>query len=248
MELLETHILYDLIDSSLKKRGINSHHRDQSPKGQTCGKSHRMFLSNTHVEKSVWEHITESFQSGPVRHCRCDSHYFFLPVSEFPHDRRKNIGVVGLSMIIQGNPMFQIKGCGTVESGRMAHGRFIASSFLGLYMDQHRPLNLSGLLKYLDHSGTVMAVYRSQISDSHIFKKHSGNDQAFHTVFRPVDLLHRSRSDPRNPVQTLFHFNFQVIIAFCSPQISQITGDSPYVFGNRHFVVIQHDHKIGFQL
>ena len=246
VQILEAYVFDDLVHCSLKKRGIDRHHRDHSPKSKACRKGHGVFLCDPHIKKALWEHIAEAFQPCAVRHGRCDSYHTLLPVTEFSHDRRKNICVIGLPAGCQGNSVFQIKGRCAVEPGRMAHGRFIPSAFLRQHMDQYWTFHFPCLIEHLDHTAAVMAVDGSQIFDPHILKEHARNNELFDTVLCLVDPLHHGRPDPRHLVQSTFYLCLQSCVGSCSAQIAQVLGDTAHILRNGHFIIIEDNYKILF--
>ena len=93
-----------------------------------------------------------------------------------------------------------------------------------------------------------MSFYRSEICNSHIFKKHTRNDQLFDTALRPADLLDQRIPDLRDLLKRRCHAFLQPGIKICCPDLCQISGHSSDIFRDRHMIVIQHNNKITVQL
>ena len=95
--------------------------------------------------------------------------------------------------------------------------RRISFSFFCQHMHQHcviQPLCLQKSALYLPD---IMAIHRSQISNPHIFEKHSGNKQLLDAVFRPLDPVNHLLA-PGDPLQGSGNILFQVIVAVTGAQ------------------------------
>ena len=58
-QVLKADVVKDLVIGPLQKGGINRHNGPQAPRRKPCGKSHRMFLRDPHIEKAIRIHIVE---------------------------------------------------------------------------------------------------------------------------------------------------------------------------------------------
>ncbi len=52
-QVLQGHIMYNLIIGSLQEGRINSHNRPQARPGHTCGQSNRMLFTDSDVKKAL---------------------------------------------------------------------------------------------------------------------------------------------------------------------------------------------------
>ena len=64
-----------------------------------------------------------------------------------------------------------------MEAGRMPLCRSVSLSLSGTDMGQHRMADSFGVPEGADQLIDIVPVYRPQVSQTHIFKKHAGNHQ-----------------------------------------------------------------------
>ncbi len=85
-----------------------------------------------------------------------------------------------------------------MEFGWIPLRRSVSPALLGNYMNQHGMVQFlrfpQGPFKCLD----IVAVHRSQIGDSHVFKQHPWDQKLFDPVLGPADLIYELVSYDRN--------------------------------------------------
>ena len=80
-----------------------------------------------------------------------------------------------------------------------------------------------------------MSVDRSEVSDPHLLKEHSGHHQRFDRLFGAADAL----DDPRNRVvERIVNLVPQLNIAVGRADLAQIAGQSSDIWRNGHIVVV----------
>ena len=94
----------------------------------------------------------------------------------------------------------------------------IALALFCQYMDKHRPFHPFGLLEYPQQLADIMAVHRAQISDAHIFKQHTRDDELLQAVFRPADAVYHLFPVDRNAVQGIVNALLQLRVGRGCPQ------------------------------
>ena len=147
-----------------------------------------MLLRNPHIKKPCWIHIAKPLQPCSVGHGRCNCNYFFVPGSQFRHNSRKNIGIVGRRPRFGRKTRFYIERVCTMESGRMTLGRKKSFPFFCNGMNQHCIFTTLRFPDDFHHRFHIVSVHRSQISNSHILKEHSRYHKMFYTAFGPADI------------------------------------------------------------
>ena len=120
-----------------------------------------MLFRNTHIEKAVGIHITESFKPGAVRHGCRNGYHPFIPLSQLAHNSGKYICIICHGTGMGRNSRLDIKRLCSVESGGMLLSRTISLALLGQHMDQHCPLDSFGFLNDLDQSLDIMSIHRA---------------------------------------------------------------------------------------
>ena len=85
-------------------------------------------------------------------------------------------------------------------------------------MDNNRSLHSLCLIKKLHHLAHIMAIYRSQISQPHIFKKHSGNDQLLDAALGLSDRIYHGGSNMGNLFECFCHADLHSCISLSCTQ------------------------------
>ena len=131
-----------------------------------------------------------------------------------------------------------------MKIGRILLRGTVSLTLFRHHMDQNSVIQLLGLPQHLAESLDIMAVHRAQIGNAHIFKQHAGYKQLFYAVLGAFDFVYHGSAHHRDPVQSVCHALFQVVVAAACAQAVQVAGHAPYIFRNRHLIVIQHNDKI----
>ena len=208
MKVLHAYIVKDLIDSSLQKRRIDRKNRDHSSKSQPCRKGYRMLFRNPHVKKTLREFLPEPVQSGPIGHGSRNGNYFPVLLCHRTYCAGKTVRICGRCFFCKRSAAFDLKRTGSMKTLRMGRCRSITSALFRKDMDNHRSLHSFCLIKKLHHLTHIMAVYWPQISQTHIFKKHSGNDQLLNTALGFADRIHHGSSNMWNFFERFCHADF----------------------------------------
>ena len=85
-----------------------------------------------------------------------------------------------------------------METVRMGAGRNIAFSFFRQHMDHYRSFHPFCLVEQLHHLAHIVSVHRAQVGKSHIFKKHSRDEQLLDAAFGLAHSIHNGRSHSRD--------------------------------------------------
>ena len=218
MKILHTYIVKDLIDPSLQERRIYRKNRDHSPKCHACRKGYCMFFRNTHIKKTLREFLPESVQSGSIWHSSCNSNYFFVLLCQRTYCTGKMIRICRRCFCCKRSATLDVKRTCSVKTLRMGRCRSIASAFFCKDMDNNRSLHSLCLIKKLHHLAHIMAIYRSQISQPHIFKKHSGNDQLLDAALGLSDRIYHGGSNMGNLFECFCHADLHSCISLSCTQ------------------------------
>ena len=90
----------------------------------------------------------------------------------------------------------------------------------------------------------VVSVYGAEISDAHVFKKHSRNHQLLNGVFRLLYLMNESFTNHGNLQKSSTYIHLQSVISAVRAETVKILRHSAYIFGYRHLVVIEDYYEI----
>ena len=164
-----------------------------------------MLLRNPHVKKPVRVTLGESFQPRAVRHGGSKGYQMGVLTRQAAQFFGKYVRIAGVYLFFPWLARTRVERLHAVEPGRVLLCRAVPFPLLGIYMNQDRMVHFSGFFKDFYHSLYVMAVYRPQIGDAHIFKQHPRDHQLFDAVFSPADFIYQALPDKRYPVQDAGH-------------------------------------------
>ena len=201
-KILNAHVVNHLVIPPLEKRGVHSHHRPQPRGCHSRRRGHRVLFCNSHIEKPARKTSGKRLQSRSVRHGRRHRHNPGILLRQLTDFFRENICVVRILLFFLQLSGLHIKGTDPVEAGGIFLRGSIPFSFFCQHVNQNRVIQLLGFPEHLLQSADVVTVYRPQIGDSHIFKKHSRNHKLLDAVFRPRDLVNERFSHHRQLFQT----------------------------------------------
>ena len=134
-----------------------------------------------------------------------------------------------------------------MKSGRMPFRGAISSALLRIDMNEHGAPDFFRLFQDTHHRLDIVSVYRPQIGNAHIFKKHARHNKMFKTAFDAPNFGYYFIAVFGFPMQGIIDALFQIQIHVRRPDIVQIFGNTAHIFGNGHIVIIQDNDKICFQ-
>ena len=247
VQLLHADIVHDGVISTLHKGRINRRHRLHSGSSHACSRSNRMLLSNTNIKEMVLMRLGKNVQAGAVRHCSRNTHDFIVGIGKLSQGFTKNLGVayrcIRISNLFAGS---NIKGAGTVELIGAFFGRLVALALFRQHVYHNRSVNLFGSLQYIQQAIQIMSVNRSQISKAQLFKNRSRHHQVFYAALQAADSLQHITAE-FHIFEPALNIIFNFIIGFACTQLIKIFTHRTHVFGNRHFVIVEHDNHILMQ-
>ena len=131
-----------------------------------------------------------------------------------------------------------------MELIRMQTCRFVATSLLCQNVNDNRAFNPLCLVKKFHHLTHIMTVNRSQIGQSHIFKKHARYDELLDTALCAAHRIYDSRSHLRDFLKCFRHIDLHAGVDFCCTKRTQIRRHATDVLGNRHIIIVQYNDKV----
>ena len=154
----------------LQKGGVHRKHWDHPLLGKPRRHGDAVALGNAHVKKAVWKLLCKAGQAGAVRHGGgngADAAILRRHGGEgISKNRRK-----ALAPALFHNSRLGVKGGHAVKPAGLPLGKRIPLALYRVYMDQHRPLLLSGPLQHVAQPVQVVAVNRAQIGKAHVLKQ-----------------------------------------------------------------------------
>ena len=183
-QIVQADIMNDLVVSTLQKGRINRYDRAQSASHKSGCKRHCMFFGNSHIKKSFWKFFGKSLHSGSIRHRRTNRYQFFMGSPFFHHPISKYIRI-GFFLRFRHFSTFRIKWSDAMKDRWIFFCRAVSFSFFCHYMNQNRAVfHPRSRLQCRQNTFDIMSIDRTDIYDSHFFKKHPRYKQVLQRVFR----------------------------------------------------------------
>ena len=222
MQFLKTHIMQDLIVSSLEKRRIYRHHRNKPRRGNSCSKCHGMFLRYAHIKSPVRKPLCKYRHTGSFSHGRCDRHN---PVIFFPKLHKlsgKHPGVCHSLLLFQNMSRLYVKWINAMEITWMAFCMNISFSLYRLHVNKYRSVKLECLSEGCLHDIYIMSVYWSYVCHAKLLKEHARYQYLFYGILGFLKPLCQMFSGDRNLHKDLLHIAFEVIVLLSNSEFAQI--------------------------
>ncbi len=206
-----------------------------------------MLLGNTNIKEMILMRLGKNIQAGAVRHRSSNTHDFIVGISQLAQGFTKNLGIaygcIRISNLFAGS---NIKRSGTVELIGAFLGRLIALALFRQHVYHNRSVNLFGSLQNIQQALQIMTINRSQISKAQLFKNRSRHHQVLYAAFQAADSLQHITAE-FHIFEPALNIIFNFVIGFACTQLVQIFTHRAHVFGNRHFVIVEHNNHILMQ-
>ena len=125
-------------------------------------------------------------------------------------------------------------------------GRLIALALFRQHVYHNRSVNLFGSLQNIQQTLQIVSVNRSQISKAKLFKNRSRHHQVLYAAFQAAYSLQHITAE-FHIFEPALNIIFNFVIGFACTQLVQIFTHRAHVFGNRHFVIVEHNNHIFMQ-
>ena len=124
--------------------------------------------------------------------------------------------------------------------------RLVALALFRQHVYHNRSVNLFGSLQYIQQAIQIVSVNRSQISKAKLFKNRSRHHQVLYAALQAADSLQHITAE-LHILEPALNIIFNFIIGFACTQLIKIFAHRAHVFGNRHFVIVEHNNHILMQ-
>ena len=157
--------------------------------------------------------------------------FFHHPISKYIR--------IGFFLRFRHFSTFRIKWSDAMKNRWIFFCRTVSFSFFCHYMNQNRAVfHPRSRLQCRQNTFDIMSIDRTDIYDSHFFKKHPRYKQVLQRVFRIFNRFRHWHSDIRDAVKTFFDIYFQIIVFAVCTHFSKISCHTAYIFWDWHLVII----------
>ncbi len=238
VQVLKRDVVNDHVVSALHEGRVNREERLQSLGRQAAGEKRRVFLGDPDIEVARRMLRLEKAESRPARHRGCDGDDVLVGIGELGERLAHQLGI-GRRRRRRRFAAFDFVFSQAVEFVRLRDRGLVTFAFLGQNVEQHRLV--LGLQEFegLDQERNVVAIDRPVIAHSQLLENYARHEQILHALLDLVRELDRALAG--DCLDETARLVMEARVSRVGDDVVQITGDRAHVFGDRPFVVVQHD-------
>ena len=191
-QLLNRHVVNDLIDRPLQERRVDADDRPQPVAGHPRGRSHRVLLGDAHIVGAIGKLFLEAElqtrQPGPLQHRGRDGDDAIIApgglaqrVNEHLRQRRRT-GLLGRRPPVQ---RIEVRWRAVVLD-RVGLGVGPPLALLRVQVQQDRTLAVADLLQQRHQVLQVMTVQRTEVTEPECLEQLARQDQILHRLLEPI--------------------------------------------------------------
>ena len=250
-QVLDADVVNQLVVGALQEGAVNSHHGLEPFAGHASRHGDGVLLGDTHIEILRRKSLLQQIQAGAGGHGGGDAHHGGVLFAELHQRLAKHLAVAGRLRLAGGIGLAsgQIKGALGVIAHLIGLGVGVALALGGGHMHQHRPLGAVGLFKGAHHAGDVVAIDGADVGEAQLLKHrtHLGHRQTLHALFERLELVGQLAVQEGQVLNRLLGIALQKLQGWAQPHAVEVGGKGPHRRADRHVVVVQHHHQLGFR-
>ena len=191
-QVLQSHIVNQLVVGALQKGRINRHHRLGAFAGQTGGKGNCVLLGNAHIEIALRKGLLKRHQAAAFAHGGGNRHQFGIGPGLIYQPLAEHLGVGGLGGCGGfGRALARVELAHGMKAHGIVFGQLVALPFFGDDVQQLRPFAAPHVLQHFGELEHIVAVYRAAVAKAEIIKQRQRRlcavvDHVFDFVFHPL--------------------------------------------------------------
>ena len=242
-QVLQGHIVNQLVVGSLQESGINGHNRLQAFAGHAGCKGHCMLFCNAHIVIAMRVLLAEVHHARAFAHGGCDAHQALVNRCHVAKPLAKNLGERWFwrhRWCSTHNAHSGIKFTGAVIIHRIGFSSCIALAFAGDDVQKLRARFVVQTSQRIHHLFHIVSIHRTRVLETQIFKHGLRLDEALCLL-----LNHLRQGIQRRRVFQHFLANFFGIgIKAATHQFVQIMVQGTNRRADGHVVVVQDDQQV----
>ena len=248
VKVLQCDVHDELVVCPLQERRVDRHDRHATAQGKPRRHPDRVLLGDSHVVEAFGEPLREAVQARAGRHRRRDGDDA-LVLLRLCHKR------LGERLCVAHGAARAVRLAGLdrersdpVERVGLLLGVLVARALLGHCVDDHRAVRGSGPRDGALHLRDVVAVDRAYVRQPELLEEHPGFEQELlHRLLDGLAGVHHALAQGGDR-QTRLHLVAQLHVARIEPHARKVARERPDVLGDRHLVVVEHDHDLGAEM
>ena len=239
-QVLDRHIVDQLVIGPLQEGGINRHHGFEPFCGQTGGKSDRMLLGNADIKVTLRKARLKLHQSRTLAHGRGDADQALILGRHIAQPLAKHLGESRFGRrcrLLQAH--VRVKFARPVVGDRVGLGHFVALPFAGNDVQKLRAGQVFDVFQRRQQGIEVVPVNGTDVIKAKLLKQSSRHHHAF-------GVLLDAFGDFKECGRTLQHFFTHALglgVKLPAHELRQVSIERAHRGADTHFVVVEDDQQ-----
>ena len=237
-QILDGHIVDQLVEGALQEGGVNRHHRLQSLAGKPCCKSDCMLLCNAHVKVPFGKALLKLHQTRTFAHGWRDAHQALVQRSHIAQPLAKHLGESGFGRnhgFEHAHGRVELARC--VVAHRVGLGALVALTLFRDHMQKLAALQMLDVLQRGDQRVKVVPVNRADVVKAKLLKQRGRHHHALGVLFQALGQLEQRWRTFEHGFSNIFG----VGVKLAAHELRQIAIQRPDGRADAHVVVVQDD-------
>ena len=189
-QVLQRHVMDQLVVAALQKSGIDRQHRLDALAGHAGGKGDGMLLGNANVKVTVGKAPVKLDHARAFAHRGRDGHQPVVVRCHVAQPFAKHLreGLARLGSAFH-QPHCRVKLARAVVGHRVGFGQLVALALFGDHMQELRAFEALDVLQHRDQRVKVVAIDRADVVESELFKQCGRHHHALGLLLQPFGQL-----------------------------------------------------------
>ena len=245
MQLLNGHVVDNIIVSPLHKRRVDVAEWNHSLLGKSGGEGHGVPLGDADVESSSRKSFHHMGHGASGRHGRSDTHNSRIGGGKLNKRMAEDI-LIQLRLVeaCKHNPLagFFVELTRRVPFRSRILGGLKSLALFSFEMKKLRPLHILNIIKDADNTRQVVPVGRTEAADTESLEKIMlAGEQSLQTIIEAEDKTLAIVVDQMHLPHTAVNVVAKLIIRITGRDIHQILAHGPHAPVDRHIIIVKND-------
>jgi len=241
-QVLQRHVVDQLVVGPLQEGGVDRHHRPQSFAGQAGGEGDGMLLGDADVVIALGETLVELDHARALAHGRRDRHQLGVGGGHVAQPLPEHLGEGGLGRrgrLDQAD--LRVELAGAVIGDRVGLGQLVAVALLGDDVQELRAGLVAQVLERGDQRVEVMAVDRADVVEAELLEDRARHDHALGVFLEAARQLEQRRRRLEHALGALARGGIETP----AQQPGQVLVERAHRRADRHVVVVEDHQQVG---
>ena len=241
-QILQRHIVDQLVIGALQKGGIDGHDGLDTFAGHAACKSHRMLLGDAHVVVAAGKALMELHHARAFAHGRCDAHQTLVLCGHVAQPLTEDLGEGLLGRrgrLDQAHAGVEL--AGAVIGNRVCLGQLVALTFFRNHMQKLRALQALDVFQRGDQRVKVMAINGADVVEAELLEHGGRHDHALGLLLQAPGQLQQGRHLLEHALAHIAGLGVELT----AHQLGQIAIERAHGRADAHVIVVEDDQQIG---